>query len=75
MASLDPRIKSPQFFTYPGHFKIGQMCGLKINVHQLYFPQAYEKEANCCPFLDLNTDSLSDKGHIPGIRDTPTFEL
>ena len=69
MASLDPRIKSPHFFMSPGHFKMDQMYGLKITVHQLFFPQAYEKEANCCPFLDLNTDNLLDQGHIPGIWD------
>ena len=49
-----------------------QMYGLKINDHQLFFPQVYGKlitEVNYCPSLDLSTDNLSDQGHIPGIWD------
>ena len=45
------------------------MYGFKINDHQLFFPQAYETEANYCPSLDLSADNLSDQGHIPGILD------
>ena len=65
MAFLNPWIEEMP----PGHFTMEQRYGLKISDHQLFFPQAYEKETNCCLFLDLNTDNLSDKGHIPGIRD------
>ena len=38
-----------------------QMYGFKINDHQLFFPQAYETEANYCPSLDLSDDSLQTK--------------
>ena len=46
-----------------------QIYGFKINDHQLFFPQAYETEANYCPSLDLSADNLSDQGRIPGIWD------
>ena len=54
---------------HPCHFTVDQMYGFKINDHQLFFPQAYETEANYCPSLELSADNLSDQGHIPGIRD------
>ena len=66
MASLHLQIT---FFISPGHFTMYQMYGLKINDHQLFFPQAYETEVNYCPSLDLSADNLSDQGHIPGMWD------
>ena len=51
----DPWIKSPLFFTPPGHFTMGQMYGFKIKDHQLLFPQEYGTE-----FLDVSADYLSD---------------
>ena len=53
----------------PGHFKMDQMYGLKINDHQLLLPQAYVIEVNHCLSVDLSADNLSDQGHISGIRD------
>ena len=53
MAFLDPWIKSPPFFMPPGHYTMDQMYGLKINDHQLFFPQAHGTEVNYCPSLDL----------------------
>ena len=67
MASLDPQIKSPPFFMPPGHFTLDQMYGLKINDHQLFFPQAYGTEVSYFPSLDLSADDLSHQAHIPGI--------
>ena len=64
MTSLDPWIKSPPFFTAPGHCTMDQMCGFKINDHQLFFPQAHGTEVNYCPYLDLSAEKLSDQGHI-----------
>ena len=69
MAFLYLRIKSPPFFMPPGHFTKDQMYRLKINDHQLFFSQAYEREVNYCPSLDLSANNLSDQGHIPGIQD------
>ena len=40
MTSLDPRVKWPPFLMLPGQFIVNQMFGLKINDHQLFFPQA-----------------------------------
>ena len=60
MASLDSWIKSPHFFMISGHFNTVQMCGLKINDHQLFLPQAHGTEFNYCPSLDLSADNLSD---------------
>ena len=54
MASLDPQIKSSPFFMLPGQFAVDQMYELKINDHQLFFPQAYGIEVNYCPSLDLS---------------------
>ena len=51
-----------------GSFTIDQVCGLKINDHQLFFPQTYGTEANYCPTLDLSADNLSDQGCIPRIQ-------
>ena len=59
MASLDPWIKSPPFFMPSDHFMMDQMYGVKINDHQLFFPQAYGTEFNYCPSLDLSADNLS----------------
>ena len=42
-----------------------QIYALKINDHQLFFPQAYGTEVNYYPFLDPRADNLSDQGHIP----------
>ena len=53
----------------PGHFTMDQMYVLKINDHQLFFPQAYVIEVNYCLSLDLRADNLSDQRHISGIRD------
>ena len=63
MASLDPQIKSPPFFMPPGHFTLDQMYGLKINDYQLlfFFLQAYGREADYCPSLDLRANNLSDQ--------------
>ena len=69
MASLDPQIKSPPFFMPPGHFTLDQMYGLKINDHQLFFPQAHGTEVNYCPSLDLSAENLSDQGHMPVSQD------
>ena len=69
VASLDPWIKSPPFFIPSGHLTMDQMYGLKINDHQLFFPQAYGTEVNYCPSLDLSAENLSDQGHISGIQD------
>ena len=44
------------------HFTMSQMYRLKINDHQLFFPQAYGTEVNHCPSLDLSADHLSDQG-------------
>ena len=41
---------------------MSQMYRLKINDHQLFFPQAYGTEVNHCPSLDLGADHLSDQG-------------
>ena len=60
MASLDPCINSPSFFTPSGHFIIDQVYGLKINDHQLFFPKTYGTEFNYCPSLDLSADNLLD---------------
>ena len=60
MAFLDPWIKSPPFFMPSGHFMMDQMYGLKMNDHQLFFPQASGTEFNYCPSLDLNADDFSD---------------
>ena len=54
MVSLDPRIKSSAFFMLPGQFTVDQMYELKINDHQLFFPQAYGTEVNYCPSLNLS---------------------
>ena len=54
MVSLDPRIKSSPFFMLPGQSTVDQMYELKINDHQLFFPQAYGTEVNYCPSLDLS---------------------
>ena len=43
------------------------MYGLKINDHQLFFPQAYGTEVSYFPSLDLSADDLSHQAHIPGI--------
>ena len=76
MASLDPQIKSSPFFMPPGHFTMDQIYGLKINDHQLFFPQAYGTEVNYCPSLDMSANYLSDQGHTPGIWDKGyTFRL
>ena len=69
MASLDPQIKSSPFFMLPGQFTVDQMYELKINDHQLFFPQPYGTEVNYHTSLDLNADNLSVQGHIPGIWD------
>ena len=53
------------FFMTRVHFTMDQIYSLKINDHQLFFPQAYGTEVNYYPFLDLNADNLSDKGHVP----------
>ena len=53
MASLDPWIKSSPFFMPPGHFTMDQIYGLKINDHQLFFPQANGTEFNYCPSMDI----------------------
>ena len=53
----------------PDHLTMDKMCGLKINDHQLFFPQAYGSEVNYCPSLDLSVDYLSDQSHIAGIWD------
>ena len=37
------------------------MYGIKINDHQLFFPQAYGTDINYWPFLDLSDDSLQTK--------------
>ena len=76
MAFLDPWIKSPPFFMPPGHYTMDQMYGLKINDHQLFFPQAHGTEVNYCPSLDMSANYLSDQGHTPGIWDKGyTFRL
>ena len=69
MMSLDPQIESPPFFMPSGHFTMDQMYEFKIDDQQLFFPQAYEAEANCCPSLVLSVDNLSDQEHISGIQD------
>ena len=53
MASPDPQIKSSPFFMPPGHFTMDQIYGLKINDHQLFFPQANGTEFNYCPSMDI----------------------
>ena len=45
---------------WTAHFTMDQMKGLKINDHQLFFPQAYRAEFNYCPSLDLSGDNLLD---------------
>ena len=65
LASFPPQIKSPLFSVPPGHVSVDQKYGLKINDHQLFFPQAYGTEVNYSPFLDLSADKLSDPEHIP----------
>ena len=47
------------FFMTRVHFTMDQMYSLKINDHQLFFPQAYGTEVNYSPFLDLSADNLS----------------
>ena len=42
------------FFMTRVHFTMDQIYSLKINDHQLFFPQAYGTEVNDCPSLDLN---------------------
>ena len=69
MMCLDPQIESPPFFMPPGHFTMDQMYEFKIDDQQLFFPQAYETEANCCPSLVLSVANLSDQEHISGIQD------
>ena len=58
MASFDPWIKLTPFFMLPSHFTMDQMYGLKINDHQLFFPQAHGTEVNYCPSLDLSSVQL-----------------
>ena len=55
-------------FLYPCPFTVDQLYGLKINDQQLFFPRAYGTEVHYCPSLDLSTDNLSDKRHIPEQR-------
>ena len=43
------------------------MYGLKINDHQLFFPQAYGTEVSYFPSLDLSADNLSHQAYIRGI--------
>ena len=69
MASLDPWIKLTPFSLLPSHFTMDQMYGIKINVHQLFFTQAYGTEVNYCPSLDLSAANLSGQGHVSGIQD------
>ena len=68
LASFPPQIKSPLFSVPPGHVSVDQKYGLKINDHQLFFPQAYGTEVNYCPSLDLSADNLSEQVHIPGLQ-------
>ena len=51
MTSFDPWIKPPPFFMPSVHFIMGQMHGLKITDHQLFFPEAHGTEFNCCSLL------------------------
>ena len=46
------------FFMTSVHFTMDQIYSLKINDHQLFFPQAYGTEVNYYPFLDLSADNL-----------------
>ena len=46
------------FFMTRVHFTMDQIYSLKINDHQLFFPQAYGTEVNYYPFLDLSADNL-----------------
>ena len=66
MASLDPQIKSPPFFMPPGHFTL---IRLMIISYCFFSLQAYGREADYCPSLDLSADNLSDQRYIPGIQD------
>ena len=73
MSSFDPQIVSfhghchhpMTFFMTRVHFTMDQMYSLKINDHQLFFPQAYGTEVNYYSFLHLSADNLSDQGHTP----------
>ena len=69
MASLDPWIKLTPFSLLPSHFTMDQMYGIKINVHQLFFTQAYGTAVTYCPSLDLSAANLSGQGHVSGIQD------
>ena len=60
MTSFDPWIELLLFFMPSVHFTVGQMHGLKINDHQLFFPQVYGTEFNCCSSLDLSADNFSE---------------
>ena len=53
LASFPPQIKSPLFSVPPGHVSVDQKYGLKINDHQLFFPQANGTEFNYCPSMDI----------------------
>ena len=61
LASFPPQIKSPLFSVPPGHVSVDQKYGLKINDHQLFFPQAYGTEVNYCPSLDLSVTIYQTK--------------
>ena len=81
MASPDPQIKSSPFFMPPGHFTMDQIYGVKINDHQLIFPQAYWNRSELLPFPGsdfpggsdgkVSAYDAGDSGSIPGWGKSP----